>query len=217
MRRGETPYGGVQLEDGILKDGLHDAYQPIHMGNCAENTAEKLKVTRADQDAYAISSYQRSALAAKSGLLLKEIVSVSVKRKKETVEFAEDEEYKKVNFDRFASLPTVFQKSGGTVTAANASKLNDGAAACVLTTASNAAKLNLTPLARIVDFADAAVEPIDFPIAPVFAMRKLLDQAGIRKEDVAMFEINEAFSVVPLSNVKVIEFQSRVVPVYFGA
>lgn len=217
MRRGETPYGGVQLEDGILKDGLHDAYQPIHMGNCAENTAKKIEIGRAEQDEYAVNSYKRAQQAAKSGLLAKEIVSVSVKRKKDVVEVATDEEYTKANFDRFTSLPTVFQKSGGTVTAANASKLNDGAAACVMMSASTAEKMNLKPLARIVDYCDAAVEPIDFPIAPVYATRKLLERANIRKEDIAMYECNEAFSVVPLAKIKMMDIDPNKVNINGGA
>lgn len=217
MKRGETPYGGVKLEDGILKDGLHDAYQPIHMGNCAENTAKKIEITREEQDGYAMDSYKRSTQAANDGLLAQETVAVTVKRRKDVIEVTEDEEYKKVNFEKFGSLPTVFQKIGGTVTAANASKLNDGAAACVLTTSALTQKMNLKPIARIVDFADAAVDPIDFPIAPVYAMRKLLERAGIKKENIAQWEINEAFSVVPLANIKMMDIDPKRVNIRGGA
>ncbi|KAI1301760.1 Acetyl-CoA acetyltransferase, mitochondrial [Halotydeus destructor] len=202
LKRGETPYGGINLEDGILKDGLIDAYKTsCHMGNFAEGTASKLNITREDQDNYA----------------MRKIVSVSVKKRKDVVEVAEDEEYKKVNFEKFKSLPTVFQKVDGTVTAANASKLNDGAAACVLTSTQIAEKLNLTPLARIVDYADAAVEPSDFPIAPVFAIRKLLERSGVNKQDVARFEVNEAFSCVPLANAKMLDIDPEKVNIYGGA
>lgn len=217
LKRGDTTYGGMKLEDGILRDGLLDAYQPIHMGNCGENTAKKLGISRAEQDEYAKLSYKRSAEAAANGVFAKETTPVNVTRKKETITVSDDEEYKKVNFEKFATLPTVFQKNDGTITAANSSKLNDGAAACVLTTAATAAKLNLKPLARIVDFADAAVEPIDFPIAPVFATRKLLERSNVRKEDITLWEINEAFSVVPLANIKMLDIDPTRVNVHGGA
>jgi acetyl-CoA C-acetyltransferase len=216
MKRGDSGYGNVTLEDGILKDGLLDAYKPIHMGNCAENTAKKLGISRQEQDDYAINCYKRSAEAAKQGIYAKEITPVTVKVKRQDVQITEDEEYKKVNFDKFATLATVFQKDGGTITAANASKLNDGASACVLTTAATAEKMGLKPLARIVDFADGACEPIDFPIAPVIAMKKLLERSGVRKEDIALWEINEAFSVVPLANVKMMDIDPTLVNIYGG-
>uniref|UniRef100_A0A8V5FIV6 Uncharacterized protein n=1 Tax=Melopsittacus undulatus TaxID=13146 RepID=A0A8V5FIV6_MELUD len=173
MSRGSTPYGGVKLEDLIVKDGLTDAYNHIHMGNCAENTAKKLTISREEQDSYAIGSYTKSKTAWDSGILKNEIVPVTVSKKgKPDIEVNEDEEYKRVDFSKVPKLKAVFQKENGTVTAANASTLNDGAAALVLMTTEAAKRLNVKPLARVVAFADAAVDPIDFPIAPAYAVPK---------------------------------------------
>uniref|UniRef100_A0A6I8R4R7 acetyl-CoA C-acetyltransferase n=1 Tax=Xenopus tropicalis TaxID=8364 RepID=A0A6I8R4R7_XENTR len=218
MSRGATPYGGVKLEDIIVKDGLTDVYNKFHMGNCAENTAKKLSISREEQDSFAINSYTRSKAAWDSGLIANEIVSVTISQKgRPDIIVQEDEEYKRVDFSKFSKLKTVFQKDNGTVTAANASTLNDGAAALVLMTAGAASRLNVTPLARIVAFADAAVDPIDFPIAPAYAVPKLLSEAGLKKEDIAMWEINEAFSVVVLANVKMLDIDPARVNVNGGA
>ncbi|KFM68212.1 Acetyl-CoA acetyltransferase, mitochondrial, partial [Stegodyphus mimosarum] len=152
LARGETPYGGVNLLDSLVFDGLTDAYQKFHMGVCGENTAKKLGISRKDQDDFAVDSYKKTAHAAESGLFKCEIVPVSVPGKKgkpETV-VDTDEEYKRVNFEKVPYLPTVFQKENGTITAANASTINDGAAACVLMTAESAAKMNVKPLAKII-------------------------------------------------------------------
>ena len=150
--------------DGIVIDGLTDSFNKIHMGNCAEETASKYSITRADQDAYAIESYKRAALAAKEGIFCKEIVPVTIagKRGKPDVTISEDEEYKKVNFDKLPTLSTVFKKDGGTVTAGNASTINDGAAAALLASEEAVTKYGLKPLAKIVTYADAATDPIDF-------------------------------------------------------
>ncbi|XP_053564525.1 acetyl-CoA acetyltransferase, mitochondrial [Bombina bombina] len=218
MSRGATPYGGVRLEDLIVKDGLTDVYNKIHMGNCAENTAKKLNIAREEQDNFAIGSYTRSKAAWESGLLANEIAPVSIPQKgKPDVLVQEDEEYKRVDFSKFSKLKTVFQKDNGTVTAANASTLNDGAAALVLMTSDAAKKLNVKPLARIISFADSAVDPIDFPIAPAYAIPKVLSDAGLKKEDIAMWEINEAFSVVVLANIKMLEIDPAKVNVNGGA
>ncbi|EMP35903.1 Acetyl-CoA acetyltransferase [Chelonia mydas] len=218
MSRGATPYGGVKLEDLIVKDGLTDVYNKIHMGNCAENTAKKLTVSREEQDTYAINSYTRSRTAWESGELTKEVVPVTISQKgKPDIEVKEDEEYKRVDFSKVPKLKTVFQKENGTVTAANASTLNDGAAALVVMTAEAAKRLNVTPLARIVAFADAAVDPIDFPIAPAYAVPKVLSDAGLKKEDIAMWEINEAFSVVVLANIKMLGIDPQKVNIHGGA
>lgn len=160
MSRGATPYGGVKLEDLIVKDGLTDVYNKIHMGNCAENTAKKLSISREEQDKYAIGSYTRSKEAWDAGKFANEItpITISVKGKPDVV-VKEDEEYKRVDFSKVPKLKTVFQKENGTVTAANASTLNDGAAAVVLMTAEAAQRLKAKPLARIAAFADAAVDP----------------------------------------------------------
>ncbi|XP_076279615.1 acetyl-CoA acetyltransferase 1 isoform X3 [Lasioglossum baleicum] len=219
LARGETRYGGLKLEDGIVFDGLTDVYNKFAMGNCAENTAKKLNITRAEQDEYAISSYKRSAAAYANKIFQAELVPVNVPQRKgkPDVVFAEDEEYKRVDFDKFSKLNTVFQKDNGTVTAGNASTLNDGAAALVLTTASIAAKMNLKPLARVVAFQDAATDPIDFPIAPAFAIPKLLANAGIDKNDIALWEINEAFSAVVIANQKMLDLDPSKVNVHGGA
>lgn len=219
MLRGETSYGGVKLNDGVVFDGLTDVYNGIHMGNCAENTAKKLNITRDEQDEFAISSYKRSAQAYKDGAFTDELVPVSVKQKKGKPDLmvAEDEEYKRVNFDKFKKLSTVFQKENGTVTAGNASTLNDAAAALVLMTSQAAKRLGCRPLARVMGFQDAATEPIDFPLAPVFAVPKLLDTFGVKKDDVALWEVNEAFSVVVLAFLKSLDIDVNKTNVHGGA
>ncbi|XP_048853667.1 acetyl-CoA acetyltransferase, mitochondrial [Brienomyrus brachyistius] len=215
----ETPtYGGVKMEDLIVKDGLTDVYNKFHMGNCAENTAKNSGISREDQDAFAINSYTRSKAAWESGLLAKEVVPVHIPQKgKPDVVVKEDEEFRRVDFSKVPKLKAVFQKENGTVTAANASTLNDGAAALVLMTAEAAQRLSVTPLARIVAFADAAVAPIDFPIAPAYAVPKILKASGLKKEDIAMWEINEAFSVVVLANIKMLGLDPNKVNVNGGA
>lgn len=149
MRRGATPYGGINLIDGIVFDGLTDVYNKFHMGNCAENTAKVMGITRKEQDEYALSSYKRSAEAWANRVFDAELTPVNIKPKRgPEVVVAEDEEYKRINFDKFGSLSTVFQRENGTVTAGNASTLNDGAAALVLATGASASKLNLKPLVK---------------------------------------------------------------------
>ncbi|XP_066442262.1 acetyl-CoA acetyltransferase, mitochondrial [Eleutherodactylus coqui] len=218
MLRGATPYGGVKLEDLIVKDGLTDVYNKIHMGNCAENTAKKMNIGREEQDKYAISSYTKSKAAWESGLLAKEITPVTIQQRgKPDVVVQEDEEYKRVDFTKVPKLKTVFQKDNGTVTAANASTLNDGAAALVLMTAEAAEQLKAKPLARILAFADSAVDPIDFPIAPAYAIPKVLSAAGLKIEDVTMWELNEAFSVVVLANIKMLDIDPAKVNVNGGS
>ncbi|XP_075226404.1 acetyl-CoA acetyltransferase 1 isoform X3 [Lycorma delicatula] len=219
MKRGETSYGGVNLLDGIVFDGLTDVYNKIHMGNCAENTAKKLSITREQQDEFAISSYKKSAAAYANGDISDELIPVSVpqKRGKPNIVVTEDEEYKRVNFDKFDKLSTVFQKEGGTVTAGNASTLNDGAAALLLATPKAADNFKCKPIGRIIGFQDAATEPIDFPIAPAISIPKLLEKTGVNKNDVAMWEINEAFSVVVLANMKMLDIDPSKVNVHGGA
>lgn len=218
LKRGETTYGGMQLVDGIVFDGLTDVYNKFHMGNCAENTAKKLEISRLQQDEYAISSYKRSEAAYQAKVFADEIVPVPVPQKRGApVLFTEDEEYKKVNFEKFNKLATVFQKENGTVTAGNASTLNDGAAALILMTADAAERLKVKPLARIVGFADGECDPIDFPIAPAVAIPKLLKQTGVKKEDVALWEINEAFSVVAVANQKILGLDPAKLNVHGGA
>ncbi|GIY47288.1 acetyl-CoA acetyltransferase, mitochondrial [Caerostris extrusa] len=219
MARGDTPYGGVHLLDSLVFDGLTDAYQKFHMGVCGENTAKKMGITRKEQDEFAINSYKKTRSSVESGVFSKEMVPIIIpgKKGKPDVVVDTDEEYKRVNFEKVPMLPTVFQKENGTITAANASTINDGAAACVLMTANTAEKLNIKPLARIVGFADAAVAPIDFPISPAFAIPKLLERTGIKLEEVALWEINEAFSVVVLANIKMLKLDPAKVNVHGGA
>ncbi|KZC11011.1 Acetyl-CoA acetyltransferase, mitochondrial, partial [Dufourea novaeangliae] len=218
LARGETKYGGMKLEDGIVFDGLTDVYNKFHMGNCAENTAKKLSITRAEQDEYAVNSYKRSATAYANKIFQDELVPINVPQKKgkPDVVFNEDEEYKRVDFAKFAKLNTVFQKEHGTVTAGNASTLNDGAAALVLTTTSVAQTMNLKPLAKVIAFHDAATDPIDFPIAPSFSIPKAKN-AGVSKNDIALWEINEAFSVVAIATQKLLDLDPSKVNVHGGA
>jgi len=221
MNRGDTPYGGVKMSDGLVADGLTDVYNKgYHMGNCGENTAKNLGITREEQDAYGIESYRRSAAAYANNIIQPEIFEVSVPQKKGKAPpliIAEDEEYKKINFDKFSKLPTVFQKEGGTVTAGNASTLSDGAAAVALVSEDYANSKGCTPIARIVGYADGATDPIDFPIAPKFATEKLLKQTGMNAEDIDLWEINEAFSVVVLANMKLHGLDHSKVNIHGGA
>jgi acetyl-CoA C-acetyltransferase len=176
LKRGETPYGGVNLADGLLVDGLLDPFKNGHSGDCAENTAKVQGISRDEQDEYAIRSYKRAQDAASKGLLAKEIVPVTIpgKRGKPDTVITEDEEYKKVVFDKVKSLNPAFKKDGtGTITAANASTISDGAAAVVLASEAAVKKYNLKPLAKVIAYADAAMESIDFPIAPAAAAQKV--------------------------------------------
>lgn len=219
LKRGQTPYGGVNLVDGIVFDGLFDVYNKFHMGNCGENTAKKLGITRQQQDDYAISSYKRSEAAHTANLFAAEVVPVPVPQRKGQPDkiFERDEEYKRVDFTKFGKLATVFQRENGTVTAGNASTLNDGASALILTTSDAAKRLNAKPLARIVDFRDAEVDPIDFPIAPVGAIKELLQRTGVTKETIAMWEINEAFSVVAVACQQLLDIDPAKVNMHGGA
>lgn len=176
LPRAHRGYGQVELIDGIEYDGLTDAYDKIHMGLCAENTCKKHNITRQEQDEYAISSYKRSAAANSSGLLTKEIVPVELAQKKagaSPIVVSEDEEFKKVDFSRLLQLKPAFDRKNGTVTAANASTLNDGAAATLLMSPRAVDQHKLTPLAEIVGYADAACDPIDFPLAPALGIPKV--------------------------------------------
>jgi acetyl-CoA C-acetyltransferase len=193
-------YGHGELLDGLQYDGLTDVYNHCAMGVCADNTAKEMKISRQDQDNYAINSYKRSAASWAGGKFSDEIIPVEVTdRKGNVTRFAEDEEYKNVNFDKIPSLKPSFSKDG-TVTAANASTLNDGAAALVLMSKEKAQELGLKPLARIRGFADAAQDPMWFTTTPSIAIPKAMKHAGIDKKDVGYYEINEAFSAVALAN-----------------
>jgi acetyl-CoA C-acetyltransferase len=200
-----------------LKDGLWDPYNDFHMGMCGENSAAKMNITRQDQDNYAIRSYKLAAEAQKAGYHAKEIVGVPIKDKKgNTALYTTDEEIAKVNFEKLPTLKPAFKKDG-TVTAANASKLNDGAAALVVMAADVAAKLGLKPIARIRGYADAEQAPIDFPTAPAKAVPIALKRAGVTVKDCDYHEINEAFSVVTLANVNMLGLDIDKVNVFGGA
>jgi acetyl-CoA C-acetyltransferase len=209
--------GDISLVDGLVKDGLTDVYNAQHMGVCAELCAEEHQFTREDQDAFALESYRRSAAAWNGGKFANEVVPVAVpQRRGDAIVVDTDEEYTKVNTDKVPQLRPVFKKDG-TVTAANASTLNDGASAVVLMSASKAAELGLDPIARITGYADAAQEPEWFTTAPAKALPKALAKAGITMDAVDFFEFNEAFSVVGLANMKLLGLDAAKVNVHGGA
>ena len=193
-------YGNGELIDGLTYDGLTDVYNHCAMGVCADNTAKEMNLSRQDQDNYAIQSYKRSAAAWTAGKFKEEIIPVEITGKKgEVTLFTEDEEYKNVNFDKIPGVKPVFTKEG-TVTAANASTINDGAAAVVLMSKEKAKELGLTPIAKILGFADAAQDAMWFTTTPSIAIPKAIKAAGIDKKDVDYYEINEAFAAVALAN-----------------
>lgn len=195
-------YGHQQVVDAVLKDGLWDARYQIHMGDCAEETASKYSIGREAQDAFAVESYRRAAAAWESGKFAAEIVPVAIQGKPgaPVTMVTEDEEFRKVDFTKVPKLRPAFKPEGGTVTAANASTLNDGASAILLMHKDRAAELGVKPLARILSIADAECNPKLFTIAPSLAIPKALERAGVQVGEVALFEINEAFSVVALAN-----------------
>lgn len=208
--------GHGQLTDGMIKDGLWDVYNDYHMGNAGELCAREMQFTRQDQDAYAIESYRRAQAAWSAGKFNAEIAPVTIAGRKGDVIVSEDEEYKSVQFEKIPELRPVFDKNGS-ITAANASTLNDGASALVLVGEEVLRTLNLTPLAEIKGFADAATEPCWFTIAPALAVPKALQQAGIKSEQVDLYELNEAFAVVALANNKKLNLNPDQVNVYGGA
>jgi acetyl-CoA C-acetyltransferase len=210
-------YGNGELLDGLTYDGLTDVYNHCAMGVCADNTAKEMNITRQDQDNYAINSYKLSAAAWAAGKFKDEVVPVELIGKKGDVTlFAEDEEYKNVNFDKIPGLKPVFTKEG-TVTAANASTINDGAAAVILMSKEKAKELGITPIAKIRGFADAAHDPMWFTTAPSLAIPKAMKMAGVEKGDVGFYEINEAFSAVAIANNKLLEIDPSKVNVNGGA
>uniref|UniRef100_A0A914I862 acetyl-CoA C-acetyltransferase n=1 Tax=Globodera rostochiensis TaxID=31243 RepID=A0A914I862_GLORO len=217
LERGELPYGGAKLIDGIVKDGLTDAYDSVHMGNCAEKTAKECQIGRAEQDNYAIQSYKRAAQAWQNGQIGPEIVPLELKTRKGTVKVERDEEYSKVDFDKLKALRTVFQKENGTVTAGNASTLNDGAAAVLLASGEKAAEFGVKPKAKVIAYGDAATHPMDFPVAPALVIPKILSAASLALSDISLFELNEAFSVVPLAAIKMLGLDPAKVNAHGGA
>lgn len=212
-----SKFGPITMEDGMQKDGLVDAYQQVAMGVCADECATKYNFSREEQDNFAIASYNKAAKAWKDGKFKEEIVPVSIpQRRGEPILFTEDEEFKNVKLEKIPTLRPAFTKEG-TVTAANASTINDGGAALVLMSAEKAKELKIKPLAKIISYADAAQEPKWFTTAPAKALPKALEKANINIKDVDFFELNEAFSVVGLANIKLLNLNSDKVNVNGGA
>ena len=216
LRQG-VKFGSTNLVDGLQADGLTDSFDHEAMGVCADLCATEHQFTREDQDAYAEQSYRRSAKAWATGKFKDEVVPVSVPQKKgEPVLIEQDEEFERVDFSKLSSLKPAFS-SNGTVTAANASTINDGAAALILMSVSKAQELNLTPLAKIISFADAATDPKHFTIAPSLALPKALSKGNLSISDLDFVELNEAFSVVALANMKELKLSPDRVNVNGGA
>jgi acetyl-CoA C-acetyltransferase len=212
-----SKFGPIKMEDGMQKDGLVDVYGQVAMGVCADECATEYEFSREDQDHYAIQSYNRSAEAWASGKFSDEVVPIEIpQRRGEPIVMSEDEEYKNVKMEKIPSLRAAFTKEG-TVTAANASTINDGGAALVLMSLDKAQELNLQPLAKIRSYADAAHEPKWFTTAPAKALPKALAKANIDINDVDYFELNEAFSVVGLANMKILGLDNDKVNVNGGA
>lgn len=215
-RKGQK-FGDIKIEDGLLKDGLVNVYDGKHMGTCGDACAQEYNFTREDQDNFAINSYNRSAKAWENGLFKNEVTPVEIAQKKgKSVIIDEDEEFKNVIIDKIPHLRPAFNKDG-TVTAANASTLNDGAAALVLMTKEKAKELGLQPLALIKGYADASQEPEWFTTAPAKAIPKALEKAKIDIDEVDYYELNEAFSVVGLANIKLLDLDPSKVNVNGGA
>ena len=209
--RGAT-YGNVMVKDGILHDGLTDYFGHYHMGMCAENTAARDKISRADQDAYTLETYKRAKEAWDAGKFKAEVVPVNIPGKK-PVEVSQDEEYVGLKAEKVPSLKPAFKKDGGTVTAANASSINDGAAALTLFSADYKDQA----IARVVAYADAATAPIDFTIAPSLAIPQVLKRAGLVVNDISKWEINEAFAAVAIANIQRLGLDASKVNVNGGA
>ena len=210
-------YGNGELVDGLMKDGLWEVYNDFPMGNCADNTAKEKKISREEQDEFAINSYKKSAKSWEDGLFNDEIVPVEVpQRRGEPIIGSEDEEFKNVKFEKIPNLRPVFSKEG-TVTAANASTINDGASALVLISKKKAEELGIKPVARIAGFGDAAQDPLWFTTAPSLAIPKAIAHAGLNQDDIDYYEINEAFSVVALVNNQELGLDAEKVNVFGGA
>ncbi len=215
--RNGVKFGNIGMLDGITKDGLLDVYSNVPMGTCAELCAKEHNITREDQDDFAVNSYTRSSEAWKAGKFTNEVIPVAVpQRKGDPIIISEDEEYKNVFLDKIPSLRPAFDKEG-TITAANASTLNDGASAVILASKEAVEKYGLKPIAKIVSYADAAHAPEWFTTAPSLAIPKALDKAGLTTADVDYWELNEAFAVVGIANTKILGLDPAKVDVNGGA
>ena len=209
--------GDVKLTDGMVKDGLTDVYNKVHMGKCADECAKEYNISREEQDDFAIQSYQKASDAINSGMFKNEIVEVRVpQRKGDDIIINEDEEFKNVKLEKLPKLKPVFSPDGS-VTAANASTLNDGASAVVLMSREKADELNLKPLAKILSYADASQEPKWFTTSPTVAIQKALKKIDLVPKDIDFWELNEAFSVVGIVNTKLLEIDPNKVDVNGGA
>ncbi len=209
-------YGPGNLVDGLENDGLKDAYDGCAMGVFADKTAEKYNITRAEQDEFAIDSYKKAKLTTEEGIFKKEITTIKLQNKDGSIKIIdEDEEYKNVNFEKIPNLKPVFS-TNGTVTAANASTINDGASALILMSEKKIKELGIKPLAKIISFADAEQEPQWFTTTPTIAFEKAIKKAGLQKENIDFFEINEAFSVVPLVFQKLLNVPLQKINIYGG-
>ncbi len=214
MRAG-TKLGDGKLIDGMIKDGLWEVYNNYHMGNAAELCVKKFNFSREEQDRFAVQSYKRSADAVENGRFKDEIVPVEIKTRKGTITVDTDEEYTNVKFDKISSLRPVFDKEG-TITAANASTINDGAAAVILMSKEKAEELGVKPIAKLIGYGDAAQEPEWFTTAPAKAIPKAVAKAGLSSDDIEYYEINEAFSAVALAAVKELNLDENKVNVNGG-
>jgi len=209
--------GDISLVDGLVKDGLTDVYNKVHMGNCADQCADKYKISREEQDEFAIESYNRAANASKNGLFKEEIVKVNIpQRKGDDIIVDKDEEFKNVKLEKIPNLKPVFSKDGS-VTAANASTLNDGASALILMSEEKAKELNLKPIAKIISYADASQEPKWFTTSPTKAINKALGRANMTVNDIDFWELNEAFSVVGIVNTQLLKLDPKKVDINGGA
>ena len=215
--RNGTKFGNIITQDGISKDGLLDVYSKVPMGNCAEICAKEHKISREDQDNFAITSYKRASAAWAAGKFNDEIISVSVpQRKGDPIVIKEDEEYKNVFLDKIPGLRPAFDKDG-TITAANASTINDGASALILASKEAVDKYGLKPIAKILSYADAAQAPEWFTTAPALAIPKALEKVNLKISDVDFWELNQAFSVVGIANTKILGLDPSKVDVNGGA
>jgi acetyl-CoA C-acetyltransferase len=216
-QRWGNKYGDITMQDGLAKDGLVDAYDKVAMGNFADLCANENNITRADQDAFAIASYQKAQNAIEKGLFVNEIIPVSIpQRKGEPVVISKDEEPFNVKFDKVSQLNPAFSKEG-TVTAANASTMNDGAAALVLMSGEKVKELGLNPIAKIISYADAEQDPKWFTTSPSLAIPKALAKANLTASDISAFEFNEAFSVVGIVNTQLLKLDASKVNINGGA
>jgi acetyl-CoA C-acetyltransferase len=219
LKRGRTGYrlGNDVIYDHMMIDGLIDAYDGIHMGNCGELLSREHRITREDQDEYAATSYRRALTAMRDGKFDKEVVGVDIpQRKGDPVKFRIDEEPGRGKIETFPSLKPVFEKEG-TITAGNASTINDGAAAVVVMSAENAARRGIKPMAKIAGYTTSSLEPVWFTVAPIDAIRKLFRKTGVEKEQVGLYEINEAFSSVAIAAIRALKLDPEKVNVHGGA